>query len=89
LERSGYAFTGGVSAAPAPRVFWGRSRGDRATFRLAIENAVLRFDLTVDGDTLSGTMVRSENGRNNYLPDPRGAAAVAGRRHKTRLTTLS
>jgi len=44
----------------APRVFWGRSRGDRATFRLAIENAVLRFDLTVDGDTLSGTMVRSE-----------------------------
>jgi hypothetical protein len=62
LERNGDAFTGGVSAAPRRAFSEVAVAGNRVTFRLTVDNEVLRFDLTVDGDMLSGTMVRNENG---------------------------
>lgn len=63
LERSGNTLSGGVTADTRRAFSEVAVAGDRVTFRLTFDDEVVRFDLTADGDLLTGTATETRTGR--------------------------
>jgi hypothetical protein len=63
LERSGNVVGGGVTADTRRAFSEVAIAGDRVTFRLTFDDDIVRFDLTAEGDLLTGTATETRKGK--------------------------